>query len=89
MPSQEDSAFSDHREVGSSTLPCTNSWIGITLVDEEDQPVPGEAYKITLSDGSEITGALDGEGKARLDGIQRGTCQITFPDLDRRAWERK
>ena len=89
MPRQEDSAFNDYREVGSSSHPCPCTWIEISLVDEEDQPVPGEAYRITLSDGSEAEGALDGDGKARLEGIPRGACQITFPDLDRRAWERK
>ncbi|BBO81503.1 hypothetical protein [Desulfosarcina ovata] len=64
-----------------------NSWIEIELVDEEDQPVPGEKYKITLPDGSVATGTLDEKGFARVDGIDPGTCQITFPDLDKEAWE--
>ena len=63
------------------------SWIEIELVDEEDQPVPGEKYKITLPDGSVATGTLDEKGFARVDGIEPGTCQITFPDLDKEAWE--
>lgn len=64
------------------------SWIEIELVDEEDNPVPGEKYKITLPDGSVAQGTLDQNGFARVEGIDPGTCQITFPDLDKDAWER-
>jgi len=64
------------------------SWIEIELVDEDDEPVPGKVYKITLSDGSVIEGTLDGEGFARHDGIPKGTCKVTFPELDENAWEK-
>ncbi len=64
-----------------------NSWIEIELIDEEDAPVPGEKYEITLPDGSVAKGTLDQNGFARVDGIDPGTCQITFPDLDKDAWE--
>lgn len=63
------------------------SWIEIELVDEEEEPVPGEKYKITLPDGKVAQGTLDEKGFARVDGIEPGTCQITFPDLDKEAWE--
>lgn len=63
------------------------SWIEIELVDEEDNPVPGEKYKITLPDGSVAEGTLDEKGLARVDGIEPGTCKITFPELDKDAWE--
>ena len=63
------------------------SWIEIELVDEEDQPVPGEKYKITLPDGSVAKGTLDENGFARIEGIEPGTCQITFSELDKDAWE--
>ncbi len=64
------------------------SWIEIELVDEEDQPVPGERYEITLPDGSVARGTLDQYGFARVDGIDPGNCRITFPRLDQEAWER-
>jgi type VI secretion system secreted protein VgrG len=64
------------------------SWIEIEMVDEENQPVPGMAYRITLPDGSVADGTLDGKGFARVDGIESGTCQITFPDLDQDAWQK-
>lgn len=63
------------------------SWIEIELVDEANAPVPGEAYEITLSDGSVAKGTLDGKGFARVDGIEPGTCKVTFPELDKDAWE--
>ncbi len=65
------------------------SWIEIELVDEEGDPVPGEKYRITLSDGqTQAEGALDEKGFARLEGIEPGTCRVTFPDLDQEAWKK-
>jgi len=64
------------------------SWIEIEMVDEEDEPVPGEKYKITLPDDSVAEGTLDNNGFARVDGIDPGTCKITFPELDKDAWEK-
>ena len=65
------------------------SWIEIEMVDEEDQPVPGMAYRITLPDGESVAeGTLDDKGFARVDGIEPGTCKITFPELDKDAWEK-
>ena len=62
------------------------TWIDIELVGEDDLPVPGERYRITLSDGKLTEGRLDGKGSARVEGIDPGTCKVTFPDLDRDAW---
>src|SRR5881227_2766391 len=64
-------------------------WIEINLVDEEGQPVPGEPYVITLPDGSTVAdGTLDQKGFARVDGIDPGTCKVTFPNLDKEAWDK-
>ena len=64
------------------------SWIEIEMVDEEDEPVTSEKYKITLPDDSVAQGTLDGKGFARVEGIDPGTCKITFPELDKDAWEK-
>ncbi len=64
------------------------TFIEIELLDEADQPVAGESYEITLPDGSVTTGTLDEKGFARVDGIDPGDCQITFPNLDKEAWEK-
>jgi hypothetical protein len=62
------------------------TWIEIQLVDEQDRPVPSEQYSIELPDGSVRNGSLDANGLARLDGLQPGTCKVTFPRLDGREW---
>ncbi len=63
------------------------SWIEIELVDEDNKPVPGEPYRITMPDGQTVAaGTLDHRGFARVDDIEPGTCKITFTDLDRDAW---
>ena len=69
--------------------PEKTSWIAIQLVDEEDQPVPGEKYHITLPDGETVAqGTLDQNGSVRLEGIQPGSCKISFPNLDKDAWKK-
>ncbi len=58
------------------------SWIEIKLVDEDGQPVPGEEYSIKLPDGSVAQGTLDEKGFARVDGIEPGSAEVSFPNLD-------
>lgn len=63
-----------------------NSWIEIELVDTQNKPVSGEKYKITLSDKAVAEGVLDEKGFARIEGIEPGTCEVTFPEMDGRSW---
>jgi hypothetical protein len=56
-------------------------WIAIQLLDEDQQPVEGEPYTITLPDGTTVKGKLDKQGKARHDGIPTGQCRVEFPGL--------
>jgi len=64
-------------------------WIEIELVDEDDKPVAGEKYKVTLPDGSVSTGTLDGKGYAKVSGFEPGSCKVAFPNLDKDAWKKK
>jgi type VI secretion system secreted protein VgrG len=64
------------------------SWIEIELVDEDGNPVPGETYCVTTPDGAVAQGSLDENGFARIEGMDPGTCKITFPALDKDAWEK-
>ena len=64
------------------------SWIEIELVDEDDKGIPGEKYKITLPDDSVAESTLDEKGCARVEGFKKGTCKVSFPRLDKEAWEK-
>jgi type VI secretion system secreted protein VgrG len=68
--------------------PAKKSWIEIKMVDEDNNPVPGAHYQVTLPDGTVADGTLDDKGFSRVDGIDPGTCQITFPELDQEAWDK-
>ena len=64
------------------------TWVEIQLVDEVGEPVAGQAYELTLPDGSVQKGKLNYRGRARVDDIGRaGACSVTFRDLDGEAWE--
>jgi len=64
------------------------SRIEIELVGEDDEGIPGEKYKITLPDNSVAEGTLNEKGFARVEGLEKGTCKVCFPDLDKEAWEK-
>ena len=67
--------------------PKKKSWIKLKLVDEAGKPVPGEKYRIKTSDGKFRSGTLDHKGQAEVKGIEPGNCEVTFPNLDKDAWE--
>ena len=63
------------------------NWVEIEVVNEDGKPVPGVRYRITLPDGATLAeGTTDEKGFARVDGIDPGSCKVTFPDLDKEAW---
>jgi hypothetical protein len=64
------------------------SWIEIELVGEDGKGIPGEQYRITMPDGTVHNGTLDEKGCARVEGMDPGTCKVTFPELDKDAWEK-
>jgi hypothetical protein len=64
-----------------------STWIAIKLADRKGKPVAYKRYRIELPDGSRREGMLDASGMARLDGIDPGTCEVSFPDLDGSDWK--
>lgn len=62
------------------------TWIEIRLIGEDKKPIPGERYRIELPDGSVREGSLNDKGAARVEGIDPGQCEVTFPALDKEAW---
>ena len=75
------------KEKSSKEDPKKKSWIKLKLVDEAGKPVPGERYRIKTSDGKYRSGTLDHKGQAEVKGIEPGNCEVTFPNLDKDAWE--
>lgn len=64
------------------------SWIEIELLDDDDKPVPGEPFRITVADGRVYTGTLDHRGFYRLEGLEPGTCKVSFPGIEGRSWKK-
>jgi hypothetical protein len=62
-------------------------WVEIELIDEEDKPVPGVKYKITLPGGAIQEGTLDQNGWTRVQAYAEGSCKVSFPELDETSWE--
>ena len=63
-------------------------WIEIEMVTEDGEPAAGERYKIELPDGSVAEGTLDQKGFARVEGVKPGNCKVSFPNLDKKNWEK-
>ncbi len=64
------------------------AWIEIILVDMDGNPVPNVRYRITPpGGGAPQEGRLNEHGQAGYYKIEPGECKITFPDLDKDAWE--
>ncbi|MBV9496721.1 MAG: carboxypeptidase regulatory-like domain-containing protein [Acidobacteria bacterium] len=83
-PLQDEEAAQAEQQPGSDE----NHFIEIELVDEDGKPLAGEAYLVELPDGSQRTGRTDVNGKARIDGIDPGTAKVSFPDFDKKVYEK-
>lgn len=74
-----DQVFGKEQESG---LLVFKDWVEITYEDAEGNPVANANYVITLPDGEQRDGTLDGSGFVRIDGIPPGRCTIDFPESD-------
>lgn len=63
------------------------AWVEILLVDLDGKPVPNVRYRVTLPDGTIQEGRLNEHGQAGYYKIEPGECKVTFPDLDKDAWD--
>ena len=78
--------------LGSSSAtvsPDKKHWVEIVMLDQEGMPVPGQAYEITVPDGTVVQGSTDSKGRGRVDGIDAGNCKIIFTQLDKDVWKKK
>jgi len=64
------------------------SWVEIELKDDKNNPIPGEKFEVKLPDGSVSEGTLDEKGFARIEGFEKGSCQIKFPRMDGESWKK-
>jgi len=55
--------------------------VELELEDSDGRPLAGATYKLVASDGTVHTGTLDSTGKARVDQLPEGTCELTFTDV--------
>jgi len=72
-----------------SQVTTETHWIEIEMVGEDDKPIPGVRYMVKQSDGTSVaSGRLDRLGFIRATVPESGSYQISFPDLDKEAWEK-
>ena len=59
-------------------------WLELELQDDHDppRPVAKEPYEVILPDGSTREGELDDKGRARLEELPPGECEVRFPKRD-------
>ena len=62
-------------------------WAEFQLIGEDGKGVPLQRYVVTLPDGTVKEGVTGLNGQIRFEGLESGTCKISFPDLDQDAWE--
>ncbi|MBI5258052.1 MAG: hypothetical protein HY855_16235 [Burkholderiales bacterium] len=74
-------------QMGGKAKEVPQHWIQIALVDTDNQPVPGAAYKVALPDGDIREGRLDAQGQAYIGGMATGgQCKVCFPQIDSQEW---
>lgn len=67
--------------------PTKADWLAIELLTPDGKPVPHEPYRVELPDGRSLFGKLDNLGRARIEGVNPGTCQVSFPERDAKEWK--
>jgi hypothetical protein len=65
------------------------SWLAFDLVDDDGKPMAGEPFTVTLPNGQQVHGKLDAKGAVRIEGIDPGTCKVSFEERDKDGWKRK
>jgi phage baseplate assembly protein gpV len=69
-----------------ASVASDTSFIELELVDTDGKPVAFASYVVTASDATSFSGVLDAEGRARIDGIVKGNCTVTFPEFHGDDW---
>ena len=64
------------------------SWIEVLLVDDDGQPIVNEPYVIEDPAGRIWQGTTNLSGMTRIEGIDPGSCKISFPSIPAQDWKR-
>jgi hypothetical protein len=62
------------------------TFVGVSLVDQEGRPVPGEPFLVEFPGGALKRGVTGGDGTVKVPGSKEGTAKVTFTRLDPAAW---
>lgn len=77
--SQFDDQYGEGKKALSDKLPEV-TWVVIELEDDDGNPVADEPYELVTKTGKVIKGSLDGNGYARIEGVDPGKVEISFPN---------
>jgi hypothetical protein len=72
---------------GSAEPPIDGDFLMLELLDTEGVPFAGARYRVLDSADKVHEGALDGSGRAMLEGLEPGTCKVSFPDFPNESWD--
>jgi N-acetylmuramoyl-L-alanine amidase len=64
-----------------------NAALEIHVVDLNQQPKEGVAFKIDMPDGGSVSGKLDKDGRGQAKSSSPGVFVVTFPELDGADWD--
>jgi hypothetical protein len=64
-----------------------STMLEIHVLDLNQKPQEGLAFKISMPDGGDTSGKLDKEGRALAKSSSPGVFKVTFPDLDGADWD--
>jgi hypothetical protein len=83
FPDRDPSELEASPEVEASTPPAAGSHhVDFGLVDEAGAPVAFEPYVLELPGGRVLRGALDADGRARVETGDEGVARVSFPERD-------
>ena len=65
------------------------SFLSLSIVDEDKNPIIGMKYEVILPDGSMASGTTGTDGGAKIEGFEEGKCTVSFPDIDEACISKK
>jgi uncharacterized Zn-binding protein involved in type VI secretion len=80
---------SGESDEGSNAESTKSSWIEIQMNDRGGFGLANTKFRLETDAGRIIEGVTDGNGLARVDGIDSGSYKISFPDLPPDGWKKK